>query len=206
MPPGECRDNEHSSNMPSEQPMSKPTRATPEQVPDPGGEIAGTSLSGRPAFDAIIALGSNMGDKTGNIDRAVALMTERGDARLVARSGNYATPPWGKTDQDWFVNAAMSVNTELSPHALLARCKDIEHEMGRVVIEHWGPRVIDLDVLVYRDTILNDPDLVLPHPHIGARAFVLAPLMDIAPDLVIGGRSVRAMYDAVDRAGVRRLD
>ncbi|HET6321109.1 MAG TPA: 2-amino-4-hydroxy-6-hydroxymethyldihydropteridine diphosphokinase [Hyphomicrobium sp.] len=186
--------------------MSKPTRATPEQVPDPGGEIAGTSLSGRPAFDAIIALGSNMGDKTGNIDRAVALMTERGDVRLVARSANYATPPWGKTDQDWFVNAAMSVDTELSHHALLARCKDIEVEMGRVVIERWGPRVIDLDVLVYRDTILNDPDLVLPHPHIGARAFVLAPLMDIAPDLVIGGRSVRAMYDAVDRAGVRRLD
>ena len=188
--------------------MSKPTHAGPEQVSGPGtsGETAGPSLAARPAFDAIIALGSNMGDKAANIDRAVALLTARGDVRTVARSGNYATPPWGKTDQDWFVNAAMSVNTELSPHALLVRCKDIEREMGRVEIERWGPRVIDLDVLVYCDTILNDPDLVLPHPHIGARAFVLAPLMDIAPDLLIGGRSVRAMYDAVDRAGVRRLD
>ena len=188
--------------------MSKPTHASPKQVPDPNpvDETDGVSRSGQQPFDAIVALGSNLGDKAANIDRAVALMTGNGDVRLVARSRNYATPPWGKTDQDWFVNAAMSVNTELSPHALLARCKDIEREMGRVVIERWGPRVIDLDVLVYRDTILNDPDLVLPHPHIGARAFVLAPLMDIAPDLVIGGRSVRAMYDAVDRAGVRRLD
>jgi len=188
--------------------MSKPNHASPEQVSDanPSGDATTGSLPDRQTFDAIIALGSNMGDKAANMDRAVALLTENGDVSVVARSGNYATPPWGKTDQDWFVNAAMSVNTKLPPHALLVRCKDIEREMGRVVIERWGPRVIDLDVLVYRDTILNDPDLVLPHPHIGARAFVLAPLMDIAPDLVIGGRSVREMYDAVDSAGVRRLD
>jgi len=189
--------------------MSKPTHSPPAQASKRPFEAvvkSASTASGKAEFDAIVALGSNLGDKVANIDRAIALMTESGEVRLAARSGNYATPPWGKTDQDWFVNAAMSVNTELSPHALLARCKDIEVEMGRVVIERWGPRVIDLDVLVYRDTILNDPDLVLPHPHIGARAFVLAPLMDIAPDLVIGGRSVRAMFETVDRTGVRRLD
>ncbi|KWT69496.1 2-amino-4-hydroxy-6- hydroxymethyldihydropteridine pyrophosphokinase [Hyphomicrobium sulfonivorans] len=158
------------------------------------------------AFDSIVALGSNMGDKTANIDRAIALLTQSGEVRLVARSGDYATPPWGKTDQDWFVNAAMSVKTELTPHDLLARCKQIEREMGRVEIERWGPRVIDLDVLVYRDTILSTPELTLPHPHIGARAFVLGPLMDIAPDLVIGGRTVRELYDAVDKTGMERLD
>ena len=140
-----------------------------------------------PAFDCIVALGSNLGDKAANIDRAIALLTETGDVRLLARSRDYATEPWGKTDQDWFVNAAIAVATQLSPRELLVRCKDIERRMGRVATEKWGPRIIDLDLLVYRDREVNDADLVLPHPHIGARAFVLAPLMDIAPDLVIGG-------------------
>jgi 2-amino-4-hydroxy-6-hydroxymethyldihydropteridine diphosphokinase len=157
-------------------------------------------------FDCIVALGSNLGDKAANIDRAIELLTETGEVRLLKRSRNYATDPWGKTDQDWFVNAAISVATELAPRALLARCKEIEKRMGRVVTERWGPRVIDLDLLVYRDVNMADDDLVLPHPHIAARAFVLAPLLDIAPDLVIDGRSVRAMYEAVDVSSVRALD
>jgi 2-amino-4-hydroxy-6-hydroxymethyldihydropteridine diphosphokinase len=157
-------------------------------------------------FDCIVALGSNLGDKAANIDRAIELLTQTGDVRLLKRSRNYATDPWGKTDQDWFVNAAISVATELPPRALLARCKEIEERMGRVVMERWGPRIIDLDLLVYRAVTMADDDLVLPHPHIAARAFVLAPLMDIAPDLVIDGHSVRAMYDAVDISSVRPLD
>jgi 2-amino-4-hydroxy-6-hydroxymethyldihydropteridine diphosphokinase len=152
-----------------------------------------------------VALGSNLGDKAANIDRAIALLTERGDVRLLARSRNFATEPWGKTDQDWFVNAAIAVATELDPRQLLGRCKEIERAMGRVETEKWGPRIIDLDLLVYRDRDVNDPDLILPHPHIGARAFVLAPLMDIAPDLMIGGRSVRAMYGAIDAGSVQPL-
>jgi 2-amino-4-hydroxy-6-hydroxymethyldihydropteridine diphosphokinase len=163
-------------------------------------------LPAHPAFDCIVALGSNLGDKAANIDRAVALLTERGDVRLLARSRNYATEPWGKTDQDWFVNAAIAVASELDPRQLLGRCKEIERAMGRVETEKWGPRIIDLDLLVYRDGDVNDPDLILPHPHIGARAFVLAPLMDIAPDLVISGKSVREMYGAIDVSSVRTLD
>jgi len=158
------------------------------------------------AFDCLIALGSNLGDKAANIDRAIALLAEPGDIRLLARSRNYATEPWGKTDQDWFVNAAIAVATSLSPRLLLARCKEIERRMGRVETERWGPRIIDLDLLVYRGISIGEPDLVLPHPHIGARAFVLAPLMDLVPDLVIGGKSVRAMHAAIDAAGVRALD
>ncbi len=159
-----------------------------------------------PAFDCLVALGSNLGDKTANIDRAITLLTETGDVRLIARSRNYATEPWGKTDQDWFVNAAIAVATELAPRELLARCKEIERRMGRVASEKWGPRIIDLDLLVYRGVDMADEVLVLPHPHIGARAFVLAPLMDLAPDLVIRGKSVRALYGAVDATGVRALD
>jgi len=156
-------------------------------------------------FDCIIALGSNLGDKAGNIDRAIELLTEEGDIRLVSRSRNFATDPWGKLDQDWFVNACIAVATKLSPRALLVRCKDIERRMGRVAAEKWGPRVIDLDLLIYRDAVLREPDLVLPHPHIGGRAFVLAPLKDIAPDLLIDGKSVRELLDAVDQGGVRPL-
>ena len=158
------------------------------------------------AFDCLVALGSNLGDKAANIDRAIALLTRQGDVCLLARSRNYATEPWGKTDQDWFVNAAIAVATQLGPRQLLARCKEIERRMGRVATEKWGPRIIDLDLLVYRDRAVNDPDLVLPHPHIGARAFVLAPLMDVAPDLVINGKSVRAMYEAVDASSVEPLE
>lgn len=162
--------------------------------------------AGGQAFDCIVALGSNLGDKAANIDAAIAHLEEDGAVRVVARSRNFATDPWGKTDQDWFVNACVAVTTTLAPHDLLARCKQIERDMGRVTIERWGPRIIDLDLLIYGDTVLNEPDLILPHPHIGERAFVLAPLMDIAPDLRIKDRSVRDMYAAIDKAGIRALD
>src|SRR6185295_6666158 len=127
------------------------------------------------AFDCLVALGSNLGDKAANIDRAIALLTQQGDVRLLARSRNYATEPWGKTDQDWFVNACIAVKTGLSARELLARCQEVERRMGRVPTEKWGPRIIDLDLLVYGEETIRDPDLVLPHPHIAKRAFVLAP-------------------------------
>jgi 2-amino-4-hydroxy-6-hydroxymethyldihydropteridine diphosphokinase len=156
-------------------------------------------------FDCIIALGSNLGDKTANIDRAIDLLTAPGEVRLVGRSRNFATAPWGKTDQDWFANACISVATRLSARALLERCQEIERRMGRVATEKWGPRIIDLDLLIYGDSAIREPDLVLPHPHIAERAFVLAPLMDIAPDVTIGDRSVRQLYEAIDLGGVRPL-
>ena len=162
---------------------------------------------GAPAtgFDCIIALGSNLGDKAANIDLAIELLTASGDVSLESRSRNFATDPWGKLDQDWFVNACIAVATLLPPRGLLARCKDIERRMGRVATEKWGPRVIDLDLLIYRDTVVHERDLVLPHPHIAERAFVLAPLMDIAPDLIVRGKSVRELLAAIDQGGVRPL-
>lgn len=156
-------------------------------------------------FDCIIALGSNLGDKTGNIDQAIELLGQGGDIRVVRRSRNFATDPWGKLDQDWFVNACIAVATKLSPRELLVRCKDIEGRMGRVATEKWGPRVIDLDLLIYRDSVLREPDLVLPHPHMGERAFVLAPLMDIAPHIIVQGKSVRELFGVVEKSGVRPL-
>lgn len=138
-------------------------------------------------YDALIGLGSNIGDKAANIAHAIALLTEKGDVRLVAQSRLYRTAPWGVQDQDWFVNACVAVATELPPRELLARCLSVEHEMKRVRKERWGPRVIDVDVLTYRDATMDDPDLTLPHPRITQRAFVLVPLIDIAPGVEIAG-------------------
>lgn len=162
-----------------------------------------SGAQGLPAgCDALIGLGSNMGDKAGNIARAIALLTAGDEVRLVARSRLYRTPPWGKADQDWFVNACIGVATALAPRGLLARCQAVESSLGRVRAERWGPRVIDVDLLVYRGTELAEPDLAIPHPRIGERAFVLAPLADIAPGLVIGGRTVAQYLAEIDRAGV----
>jgi 2-amino-4-hydroxy-6-hydroxymethyldihydropteridine diphosphokinase len=166
-------------------------------------------MSGAPAqagFDAIIALGSNLGDKVGRIAEAMHHLEEVCDIRIVARSRNYRTAPWGKTDQEWFVNACVSVATDLSARQLLARCQDVENRMGRVRVEHWGPRGIDVDVLVYRDAVVDDPELTLPHPRITERAFVLAPLGDVAPDLMIKGRKVSDWLAAIDHADVVALE
>ena len=141
-------------------------------------------------YDAIIALGSNIGDKAGHIQAAVKAFTADGLVRVVTRSADYRTAPWGVTGQDWFVNACMSVATHLPVHALLDRCQSVERQLGRERTIKWGPRVIDLDILTYRDTVINDPSLVLPHPHMTSRAFVLRPLLDVAPELMIKGESI----------------
>jgi 2-amino-4-hydroxy-6-hydroxymethyldihydropteridine diphosphokinase len=156
-------------------------------------------------FDAIIALGSNLGDKAANIAQAIERLTARGDVTLVSRSADYRTEPWGNTDQDWFVNACIGVATQLAPHALLARCLEVERELGRTRSTRWGPRVIDLDILVYRNETIATSGLTLPHPRIAERAFVLVPLAEIAPDLTIQGRRVGDLVGAVDTSGIVRL-
>ncbi|MDX2288604.1 MAG: 2-amino-4-hydroxy-6-hydroxymethyldihydropteridine diphosphokinase [Hyphomicrobiaceae bacterium] len=152
--------------------------------------------------EAIVALGSNIGDKAAHLTRALRLLTRSGEISVRAVSRYYQTPPWGKTDQDWFLNACARVETTLGPHALLERCLATETEMGRVRAEKWGPRIIDLDVLAHGQTSMATADLTLPHPHITVRAFVLAPLADVAPDLCLEGRAVRDWLAEIDRTGV----
>jgi 2-amino-4-hydroxy-6-hydroxymethyldihydropteridine diphosphokinase len=153
-------------------------------------------------FDALLGLGSNIGDKAENISRAIDLLTAAGDIRIVRASRLYRTAAWGVTDQDWFVNACIAVATELDPHELLKRCLGVEERMGRVREQRWGPRIIDVDVLTYRDVTLSDPDLTLPHPRITERAFVLVPLRDVAPDLVIGGYGIAHWLARLDASDV----
>jgi 2-amino-4-hydroxy-6-hydroxymethyldihydropteridine diphosphokinase len=148
-------------------------------------------------FDATIGLGSNIGDKIANIDEAIGLLTQDGAIRLVGKSKLYRSAPWGVLDQDWFVNACISVRTDLAPHELLRRCQNVEQAMGRVRLVKWGARIIDVDILTYRDMTLRAPDLVIPHPFISQRTFVLVPLRDIAPDLTIDGRTLTEMIAAL---------
>lgn len=156
--------------------------------------------------DAVIGLGSNVGEKAANLDRAIALLTADGAVREVARSRYYRTAPWGYTEQDWFVNACLRVETALSPHELLARCLATEEAMGRKREIRWGPRIIDLDILLYGGAAIDEPGLVVPHPQIGSRAFVLVPLLDVAPGAVIGRRPARDLLAGLDTSDIVPLD
>jgi 2-amino-4-hydroxy-6-hydroxymethyldihydropteridine diphosphokinase len=154
--------------------------------------------------EAYLSLGSNLGDKRAMIARAVERLGAAGVA-VIARSSDYRTPPWGDEDQDWFVNACVKVRTGLAPHDLLALCLGIERDLGRVRTRKWGPRTIDIDLLIYDDVQMASGDLVLPHPRIAERAFVLQPLAEIAPDLEVAGRRIAAMLADIDVAGIERL-
>jgi 2-amino-4-hydroxy-6-hydroxymethyldihydropteridine diphosphokinase len=157
--------------------------------------------------EAFIALGGNVGDVQATFERAIALLCDGGAVRLLARSADYRTPPWGVVDQPPFVNAAIAVTTSLSPHELLAHTKATERALGRDPARerHWGPRPIDLDILAYNNIELHDPDLTLPHPFMFKRAFVLVPLAEIAPDRIVAGIRVRDALARVDAKGIERL-
>jgi 2-amino-4-hydroxy-6-hydroxymethyldihydropteridine diphosphokinase len=153
------------------------------------------------AYDALIGIGSNVGDKAGNIRRAVALLCADGAVRLVRLSRLFRSEPWGILDQDWFVNGAASVATDVPPRELLRRCLAVEDEMGRVRRQKWGPRLVDVDVLTYRGETIDMPDLKVPHPFIEQRSFVVLPMMDLAPDEVVRGRRVRELLAALSPDG-----
>ncbi len=135
----------------------------------------------------VLALGGNVGDKVQSLRRALRAIAAESGVELMAVSRLYRTPPWGNTDQDWFVNACALGRTSLEPEALLERVKRLEVELGREPTERWGPRVIDIDLIAYDEVALKTERLTLPHPELFNRAFVLVPLTEIAPDLVIGG-------------------
>jgi 2-amino-4-hydroxy-6-hydroxymethyldihydropteridine diphosphokinase len=157
--------------------------------------------------EALVAFGGNVGDVRSTIARAIDAFCTPPAATLTARSSDYLTPPWGVTDQPPFVNACIAVTTPLSPAALLAHARAVETKFGRdrKNERRWGPRPIDIDLIAYDDVALDTPDLTLPHPRLFERAFVLVPIAEIAPDRVIGGRSVREALARLDRSGIERL-
>lgn len=135
---------------------------------------------------AYLSLGSNLGDREANIRKALGLLAE--NVRVIRVSSLYETAPIGMTDQGDFINAVALVETSLAPESLLRAIIGVENDMCRVRNFRWGPRVIDIDILLYDNAIVNTPELTIPHPEMMKRAFVLIPLAEIAPDLELPGR------------------
>lgn len=160
-----------------------------------------------PARDAYVALGSNLGDLQRTLAHAIDALDELPSTTVASRSRFYRTAPWGLSDQPDFINAAVRLHTALSPHQLLDALLVIEAAAGRVRDgERWGPRTLDLDLLHMDGITLHDRRLTLPHPRIRERAFVLAPLADIAPELVLPGQGgVIELLRQVDATGCTAL-
>ena len=141
--------------------------------------------------EVYISIGGNLGDKRENLRNALIKIHENKNIILTKISSFYETDPWGKTDQQPFLNAAAKILTNLSPEDLLKTLQNIEKEMGRVRKEHWGERIIDIDIVHYEGVSVKSENLTLPHPYFGKRKFVLAPLFEIAPNLIIEDAAVK---------------
>ena len=144
-----------------------------------------------------LSLGSNLGNREALLREAVRRLAALPETRLLAESAIYETPPWGKTDQPPFLNMAVALDTRLSPETLLTATQQIEDALGRQRTEKWGPRTLDIDLLVVEGETRQTAELTLPHPYLTARRFVLAPLAEIAPELVIRGKTVREWLAAL---------
>jgi 2-amino-4-hydroxy-6-hydroxymethyldihydropteridine diphosphokinase len=156
---------------------------------------------------AYVAIGSNQQEPRAQVARAFDALARLPDTRLVARSRLYVTQPFGPVAQDDFINAAAGLLTQLPPHALLEALRAIETSQGRVRTQRWGPRTLDLDLLVHGRARLADDVLTLPHPGIVERNFVLYPLADIAPQLDVPGMGrVADLAARIGDGGLRALD
>src|SRR3954449_9615998 len=157
--------------------------------------------------DVLIALGGNVGDVRATFGKAIANICGMTQGVLLARSSDYATPPWGEEEQARFINACIEIETSLDPHALLFTLHKIEKKFGRdrAQEKRWGPRTLDLDLIAYHHFSIDKPELTLPHPRLFERAFVLVPLAEIAPDRVITGRTARDALASLSMAGIERL-
>lgn len=153
-----------------------------------------------------LGLGSNLGDRKAYLSGAIDGLASNPSIDVTAVSAIYETPPWGRTNQPVFLNAAVLVETDLTPRALLRAVLRIERSLGRVRDELWGPRTIDIDILLYGDEHIDEPGLTIPHPRIRERAFVLCPLAALVPDAIIAGRPVSDWLKALDLSGIRTVE
>jgi 2-amino-4-hydroxy-6-hydroxymethyldihydropteridine diphosphokinase len=153
---------------------------------------------------AVIGLGANVGEAAATVREALRALDGLPSTRLLQASPLYRTPAWGKTDQPDFINAAVLLRTSLAARTLLDDLLEIERHFGRdrEAGVQWGPRTLDLDLLLYGDAVIDEPGLKVPHPHLHERAFALLPLSRIAPDLQVPGRGpVADLVRAVDTSG-----
>lgn len=150
-----------------------------------------------------LGLGGNVGDSSETIISALERLCD--NQKFIAISHPYQTPPWGYENQAPFINACAIIETKDRPEVLLESCHAIERHFGRERVEKWGPRTIDIDLLVMDGVTRNSPNIMLPHPYITQRAFVLIPLNEIAPQLEIAGKTVEKWCDAIDASAIIKL-
>ena len=153
-----------------------------------------------------LGLGSNLGDRQANLFRAMKLLEP--EIGIESVSSIYKTEPWGVQEQPYFLNCAVAANTSLTPYELLVKLKSIEKKMGRQPTFRYGPRLVDIDLLLYDELIMSTDELTIPHPRMLERAFVLVPLAEIAGSLLhpIRKLSFRQLADEINKSGVELYD
>lgn len=155
---------------------------------------------------AYLSLGSNQGDRAAQLDAALARLAASGHVRMIKRSSFYETAPIGMTAQPWFLNVVVEVETDLQPQDLLALTLRVEGDLGRVRVQRWGPRTVDIDILLYDALEVTTPVLAIPHPEMTRRRFVLEPLLEIAPDATLpDGRRLATFLPHVHDQELRKV-
>ena len=153
-----------------------------------------------------LSLGGNIGDKKAFLTFAVSELAKNPQVEIGCKSSIYLTSAWGREDQDDFYNAVVEVFTTLSPWEFLTFCQDIEKAAGRKRIVHWGPRELDIDILLFGGHKMETGDLRIPHPYIGERAFVLVPLLEIDPEMELANLGkLKLIASGCDKSGVKKL-
>ncbi|AOY76315.1 2-amino-4-hydroxy-6-hydroxymethyldihydropteridine diphosphokinase [Clostridium formicaceticum] len=153
-----------------------------------------------------LGLGSNMGDKKEYLDQAIEQINQHPSITVKKVSSYYETDPIGYTEQDVFLNVVVEIDTSLSPYELLAYCNEIEELLKRKRIIRWGPRTIDVDVLLYENYTSDDEKLTVPHPRMWKRAFVMIPLYEIAKDITNNGEHIGEIIKNLCKEGIRKVD
>lgn len=159
-------------------------------------------MSSRADSQVLIGLGGNLGDPLNAMCAALAVFNRHECCRVLRTSSVWRTPPWGLTDQPDFLNACAAISTSLVPRVFLELCLSIEQDLKRVRDIRWGPRSIDLDILFFGCETIDEPGLVVPHPRIGDRAFVLVPLAEIAGETRYRGKSIYELAVLSDRTNM----
>lgn len=157
---------------------------------------------------AYLGVGSNLGDKIEQCRKAISEVLAIPGHRLIAQSSFYKTQPVGYPNQDWFINGVIQIETDLEPQELLRRLKEIEFKMGRKETTRWGPRSIDLDLLLYDDLEMKTEELEIPHPRLKERQFVLIPLVEISPNLIhptLGKTMKELLLEIREDQGVEKI-
>ncbi|WP_029075437.1 2-amino-4-hydroxy-6-hydroxymethyldihydropteridine diphosphokinase [Kaistia adipata] len=155
--------------------------------------------------EAFLGLGSNLGDRAATLRAAITALDAAPGVRVTRTSSLYETPPWGPVPQGPYLNACIGVETILSPRALLELGLAIERDHGRERAIRWGPRTLDIDLLLYGSDHVDEDGLIVPHPRMAERAFVLVPLSEIAPELEIGGRPIPQLLEGLDASEIVRI-